>query len=206
MNTESAVFSGVLRCPECAEVLPGPWQEEEANWKSCPSCQKSVTIWTFPSLRRERQAGRSAIDAAGGEGTCFFHENKQAERACDRCGRFLCAVCDLPIGSRHLCPVCVRNREPGTEIAELVARRTSWPKVAILLGWIPLMPLLWVTWPLYLLTAPAAILVAILTWNQPSSLVHGRRRFSAYLGMAGGLLQMAALVGIFYILKNALHD
>src|SRR6478672_3276968 len=116
-----------VRCSSCSTLIAGPWMEGVENTRPCPQCLQELRISVFPPIYRhptgEGSAGEHAIE---GEATCFFHPEKRAERPCDRCGRFLCALCDLPVGSRHLCPVCLKAGNEEKALPELVSSRVSW--------------------------------------------------------------------------------
>ena len=86
---------------------------------------------------------------------------------CGRCGRFLCALCDLDIGGRHLCPACVADGPPLTTATtasgertaggELANERFLYDRMALTLAAAPLLFL----WPVTLFTAPVALFYAV---------------------------------------------
>lgn len=167
----------------------------------CPSCRSQLLARTFRALGELRPAAASlnGAQAQEGEAACFFHPQKRAERSCERCGRFICALCDMPIGARHVCPACLGSglAEGGREsakIPELVTRRVRWPLVALLVGALPLV-LGWMLWPLFVISGPTAIYLALYGWNKRGSLVYGRRRWQALLAILLGLGHLAAIAG-----------
>jgi len=83
---------------------------------------------------------------------------------------------------------------------ELVHRRTIWPQIVLLGGWGPV--LLCFFWPVYFITAPATIALAIWKWKAPGSLVHGRRRVTMIFGLLGALLQIGGLAAFFYFVSR----
>src|SRR3954470_7399428 len=136
MIAVSAPPPGQVSCSSCSAVLSGPWVEGEENTITCPRCREELRISVFPPLFTQSTPAESAGNRAmEGEATCFFHPEKRAERPCDRCGRFLCALCDLPLGARHLCPACLKSgAEQDAALPELVSRRVSWGRMALLLA------------------------------------------------------------------------
>lgn len=189
-----------LSCPRCRLALD-PASAAAAAEIACPSCRSALTVRIFPAFTNPPAAipatsGESAID---GEAACFFHAGKRAATTCDRCGRFLCALCDVPFGGRHLCPLCLDS----TKLPELIHRRVVWSHVAAIVGWLPL-PMCFV-WPVYFFTGPAAVFLALWKWNAPGSLVHGRRRGMAIAAIIGGLLQISAVVGFFAAMFWSIH-
>jgi hypothetical protein len=191
-----------LRCPKCllaidhASLLPGAPVD-------CPACRSQLSIALFPAFSRppETVSTASGEQALDGESVCFFHPEKRAAVACERCGRFLCALCDVPFGGRHLCPSCLDS----TKMPELIKRRWIGPQAAFLLGVGPFMLFFisFIMWPLLPVTGLAAIIVALWTWKKPGSLVRGRLRWMSILGLIGGTIQVAGVFIFVYYLFNA---
>lgn len=184
-----------VQCPQCRQALPGDHAGLGA-YERCPGCGSKLQVWRFPALRRppEDLSGQmGTLVALPGEASCFFHTEKRASVACERCGRFICTLCDLQVGARHLCPSCIGNGLESDKVPELVTRRLAWPSLALLLGWVP-MVLFFVMWPFFVATGPAAVFAGIWGWKKPGSVVRGPRRGAAILGIIGGLLQISILV------------
>ena len=97
---------------------------------------------------------------------------------CDRCGRFLCRLCDLDFGDgRHLCPECLRaGRAPGGML-ELVNERPVRDRVTLLLAllgalWALLVPVVNLGWGIFvallsLMPAAAALFLCARHWGDP---------------------------------------
>lgn len=187
-----------LSCPKCNLSLD-PASAASSAEVECAACRSGLTVRLYPAFTHPPEAvstatGEHAID---GEAACFFHPEKRASISCERCGRFLCALCDVPFGGRHLCPLCL----DATKVPELINRRVVWGHVAALIGLLPML-VLTICFPLWFLcfvTGPTAIILAIWKWNAPGSLVHGQRRGLALAGILGGLLQVGGIVGLIWL-------
>src|SRR5262249_43696258 len=134
--------------------------------------------------------------ATEGEAVCFFHPEKRAATSCERCGRFLCALCDVPFGGKHLCPTCL----DASKLPDLVNRRIVWSQMSLIVGFLPFLLGIFCSpfsFGIFLIGGPAAIILALWKWRQPGSVVHGQRHWMAILAIIGGLLQLAACVGVF---------
>lgn len=182
-----------LPCPKCAF----PMQDESfplGGWAQCPACSAELSATIFPALAKPPTGVTTASGerADEGEAVCFFHPEKRAAATCDRCGRFLCALCDVPFGGRHLCPSCLDSRK----LPELQNRRLIWSRLAFFVGIWPI--LLLCCYYLWIFTGPAAVIIALIGWNKPPSLVHGRMRGRLIVGLLAGLLQIALLVGLIW--------
>ena len=191
-----AVIPIAIACPKCSAPLPQELWNGMAL-RPCPACETPVLVQVFPALSRPIAQGRPAeIILIDGEASCFYHPGKRAVVPCAGCGRFLCAVCDVELNDRHLCPGCLETARKSRSLVELDRQRTLYDGAALVLALVPVL----LCWPASILTAPAAICVAILSFFRPGSLVE-RTRFRAYLAIALALMQLTvwtlALTGVF---------
>lgn len=200
---------GILLCDRCRLVLPAAMLDTPEP-VACPGCHAPLLTRVFPAFRRAPVAGRTAESVASDEDAgCFYHARKKAVVPCSRCGRFLCALCDLALDGRHLCPGCV---DAGRAAGDRDALRHGVPlrprvvhdRIALLLATVPLFPLFW---PFTLLTAPVALFLSIRYWHEParSPIPRGRGRLVvaallslAQLGLWGALFyDRLSLAGTF---------
>jgi len=162
----------MIGCPACMAPLPAA-AVGTPGFENCPDCRTPLRVRLFPAAFRPRETASGAV-AAPAEATCFFHETKRATVPCDGCGRFLCALCDLEVGSQHLCPQCAAKRLEDPAEDRFVRQRTLWDSAALALAVYP--PLL-CFYP-GILGAPAALFLAIRHWRSPGSLLpRTRARF-----------------------------
>jgi hypothetical protein len=207
MSADAPTSIRSIRCPQCATALAVESWNAGSALVSCPGCGSELGAQIFPVIAQAGPTYSSGERAAEGEAVCFFHPEKKAARTCDRCGRFLCELCDLPLGTRHLCPTCIGGGMGTEKLPELITRRVCWARVSLLLGTVPpVVALSIVLSPFLLVTGPGAIICGAYSWNKPGSLVRGRRRWEAALGMVLGLLQ-AGLVAwsILFVWKSTPH-
>lgn len=194
-----------LSCPKCHLALDPVFAQSGAE-VSCPACRSGITVRLFPAFTNppEGVSTASGERAVEGEAACFFHPEKRAAIACERCGRFLCTLCDVPFGGKHLCPLCLDT----AKLPDLITRRVVWGHAAGLLGLLPLLllPLCFPFWFLAFVTGPAAIIIALWKWNAPGSLVLGKRRGMAIAGIIGGVLQLAGIAGFIWFLIWAVRQ
>lgn len=160
------VCGGALRGETLNTGLPAP----------CPACGAQGVAWVFPALFRPVPAGVTGEDLSEvngeGEAACFFHARKRATVPCDRCGRFLCRLCDLDFGDgRHLCPECLRAGRAERAMPELVNGRPVRDWVALVLTflgalWVVFLPWLTLGWGVFvgllsLLPAAAGLFLGV---------------------------------------------
>ncbi len=188
-------MSPSLACPKCSE--PWPVQPAElAALSSCPACAKAVRVLAFPGLFRAATLTTAPTDhvLSEGEASCFYHPAKRATVPCAACGRFLCALCDVKLGDRNLCPGCVETGRTKGKLTELEPSRTLWDTSALILALVPLL----LCYPVTLLTAPAAIAVAIIGWKKPTSVIP-RGRWRLWLALILGSLQIISWIVLLIV-------
>ena len=198
MSTTSPVELGSLTCPACGAAL-GPDGLDDAQEATCPSCHVGLRGQVFRAWWTPTSLGAPSFERAmDGEAVCFFHPANRAALPCDSCGRFLCTVCDMPVGSRHLCPVCLSKGLGKEKLPEIIPRRFLWSRTSLLLGVFPILLAIFL-WPVLFVTGGTAMIVALVGWKRPGSLVFGRQRWGAIAGLVLGLIQVAGWVGIIML-------
>lgn len=171
---------GTVLCPSCGgDLVP---VETGTGWQSCPYCEKRLQIRAWPVVRRSANASAAMADQA----TCFFHPDKAFQSCCQRCGRFVCALCDLQLGAEHVCPTCFERGRADTGLdggkAEWRHRDVLYDSIALSLGWA------WIiVWPVIVAALPTAIFLHVKYGKAPRSYLiprTGWRFWMAYLGFA----------------------
>lgn len=182
--------AGTVVCPGCnGDVAP---IETAAGGQSCPFCQKRLYIRLWPAIRRNTNAAVAMAEQA----TCFFHPDKAFQACCQRCGRFVCALCDLQLGSEHVCPTCFErgrvNSGPSDSKAEWRHRDVLYDSISMTLGWS------WILfWPIIVAALPAAIVLHVKYRKAPRSYLvprSGWRFWMAYLGFIWLPMLLVALI------------
>jgi hypothetical protein len=173
--TSSAIEPAAVTCPHCSADIPA-----DSRWQSCPYCQKWLQIRVWPIVRQNT----NAVSAFSDQATCFFHPDKAFQACCQRCGRFVCALCDLQLGAEHVCPTCFeRGRtDSGAEAseAEWRYRDVLYDSIALTVGWG------WIlVWPVIVAALPAVIFLHVKYGKAPRSYLiprSGWRFWVAYVG------------------------
>lgn len=185
---------GTIACPNCGgRVLA---LETPTAWQSCPSCAKRLQIRTWASANRAANAAAAMPDQA----TCFFHPEKVFQACCRRCGRFVCALCDLQLGNEHVCPSCFErgraDSAAGGATAEWRHRDVLYDSIAAALGW--LWPLVW---PVVVVALPATIVLHVKYHKAPRSYLiprSGWRFWAAY----GGFVWIPLVIGSLVLIPR----
>lgn len=160
-------------CPKCREPLAGLEVMGDAGAGRCGACSTPLEVTLFPARRRGKRVVR-AEQSLEGDSTCYFHPTNHAAAICDSCGRYMCAVCEVPAeDGKKLCPPCVSAARKKTvrKADEIVV----YDQMALSAALVPML-----MWPATLLFAPFALGLVIYGWRKPRSLIRpGRWRFVA---------------------------
>ncbi len=183
-----------VTCTKCGYVL-NETAFNQPDWTDCPACHVPLRVEVFPALFKETAPAQSSqVLVTEGEAGCFYHPHKKAVLPCDACGRFLCALCDVELNGRHLCPACLETGRKKGHLTHLDNRRTLYDSLALTLTLVPLL-----FWPLTLITAPAALFIAIRFWNAESSVVR-RTKIRLVLAIFIALIQIVGWAILFWSL------
>jgi len=190
-------MSGVVACPKCKTPLPTS-ATPEVDLAPCIACGNAVQAFAFPALGRSLGVGSAGqAIVAEGEASCFYHPQKRSVVPCSACGRFLCALCDVNLDGQHLCPGCLESGQRKGKLQSIEHRRALYDNMA--LG-IALLPLLF--WPMTIVTAPIAIVCAILWRNRQSSILP-RSRVRFLLAIVFSLAQILIWAGAIFAMMRS---
>ena len=126
----------LIRCSKCSTAV-FPNNLNDALFEPCPSCQSLLAVDIFPAILKSPAAVVSQRNLIEGESSCFYHPEKTATMICQSCGRFLCALCDLEVEGRHICPRCFESGLSAHEIETAEPRRIMYDTVALALSTLP---------------------------------------------------------------------
>jgi len=154
-----------VSCTKCHAPIP-PGAYNTPDLVPCPSCHVPIKIEVYPAFFRGLRVGRPGETLTDDQASCFYHPQKKAVVPCDHCGRFLCALCDVEMGDKHLCPTCLGTGKKKGKIINLERHRVLYDSVA--LGFVLISGFLFWAAPI---TASIAIYLSIRHWNSPMSMI-----------------------------------
>lgn len=102
------------QCPRCSVALTADWIRTGAI--TCPYCSGAFEATAFnPPPRRQIVTTEVMTVGPDGANACANHTRNAATASCQRCGLFICALCDMDVGAGSYCPTCFeRVRTEGT--------------------------------------------------------------------------------------------
>lgn len=175
-------------CPHCARLLGA--ESRVTGTVTCPNCRARFEATAFNPPQRRMQIVEVAQSGPEGANACANHERNTAVTSCTRCGLYICALCDMNVGSGSYCPSCFdRVRTEGTLGAATTRFRDygSMARVSAVVGFLFM--------ALGLAFGPLAIYYARKGIKQANA--DGRPTVGIRIAMAFGILE--AIVGAAFV-------
>jgi len=153
-------------------------------------------VEAFPALFRGIERGRPGESIAlDDDASCFYHRGKKAVIPCESCGRFLCALCDVDFGGKHLCPPCIEMGGAQGQTDEFHSKYFYYDRLALILAIAPL-----IIFYFTIITAPAALYLAVRHWNTRMS-VAPRSKWRLVVAILFAGAEVAGwLFGLLYLI------
>jgi hypothetical protein len=181
-----------IACAACSWPVPRDlWNREEGV--RCRGCGNTVRVSAFPAIDRTTAGEVPEALHAETEAGCFYHPQSRAAKVCEECGRFLCALCDLEVEGRHICPRCFESGLSAHKIETAEPRRIMYDSIALALATLPFV----LIWPA-LIGAPWSLFIVLRRWNAPSSVVP-RTKIRFILAALFALAEIGLVVFVIYM-------
>jgi hypothetical protein len=185
-----------LLCPNCSEPLAislfVPGQSGQ-----CPACHAQVEAYIFPEFHRDPAPRPGFHLAEENEAVCFFHLRYRAKTPCDNCGRFLCDICAINVGSRQLCAECLSQLRKQKNETGLVLYAPLFDNTALFLVTAPLLTGIFSF--LTFFSAPVSLFLSFYYWpRQWTLLPRSRLRFAIAIFLSVLLISSWAFA-VYYI-------
>jgi hypothetical protein len=185
-----------IPCARCQAPLP-EWEVTSNQSAFCVSCNSHNEVYIFPAAFQSNVPAHPE-SALEGEAACFDHPGKRAVASCRQCGRFVCQLCAVEFSGEVWCPSCVATGVGAAKATTLEASRTLFDSIALAA---PLLSLL--VWPFTIVAGPGAMVLSILKWRAPLSVVR-RSRWRFVAAILIGLAETGGWTwGILYLMLRA---
>lgn len=116
-------------CPRCHARLTADWIH--SGTVICPDCNKPFEATAFrPPQRRLEVLSVAAALTPEGANACANHERNAAVTNCVRCGLFICALCNMDVGTGPHCPSCFDRLRADDALAPASTRYRDYASMA----------------------------------------------------------------------------
>jgi hypothetical protein len=194
MAAEARGF-GLAACAACSSPVPREfWNREEGV--RCQGCGQTVRLFAFPAVDRNLAGTAPELLHGETEASCFYHPQSRAAIVCAECGRFLCALCDLEVEGRHICPRCFESGVNEHKIQTAEPRRVMYDNMALALAILPAL----LIWPA-VIGAPWALVIVFTRWNKPASVVP-RTKFRFILAALFAIAELGFIAFMIYMMTQ----
>ncbi|MGA1865505.1 MAG: hypothetical protein ACMUHX_10625 [bacterium] len=172
-----------IRCPRCLAALTNDFFTDPSG-SICRNCGLIITGRLFPRFFNNNTEEKSSTEASSDyESSCFFHQKKLAVSHCSECGRFLCALCELNIEDRILCPICLEKLDQEKRLKTFTNQITFWDSITVSMAILPLL-----LWPLTIITAPLTLIYIWRHFKDNNNHIIPRKRWRFYIaGLFAGI-------------------
>lgn len=141
----SANYTGP-QCPYCSTPLDAA--AIHPGTIHCPSCMRTFEATAFQPREVRHQAVQVVTETPDGTAAaCANHAGNAAVTNCQRCGLFICALCEMNTGNGTFCPSCYQRARTetqqggGTRYRDYASMAVSGLVFSLLCWWIPVGPL-----------------------------------------------------------------
>jgi len=116
-------------CPRCRARLTADWIH--SGIVICPDCNKPFEATAFrPPQRRLEVVSVAAALTPERANACANHERNAAVTNCVRCGLFICALCNMDVGTGPHCPSCFDRLRADDALAPAATRYRDYASMA----------------------------------------------------------------------------
>jgi len=123
----SANYNGP-QCPHCSTPLDAP--AIHPGTIHCPSCMRTFEATPFQPRAVRHEAVPVVTETPDGvAAACANHAGNAAVTSCQRCGLFICALCEMNTGTGTFCPSCYERVR--TETLDSGARYRDYASMSI---------------------------------------------------------------------------
>ena len=116
-------------CPRCHARLTADWIQ--SGTIICPDCRKPFEATAFrPPQRRLEVVSVAASLTPEGANACANHAHNAAVTNCVRCGLFICALCNMDVGTGPHCPSCFDRLQADDALSPAATRYRDYASMA----------------------------------------------------------------------------
>lgn len=171
-------------CPFCNAVLTPTMVYTGSH--TCNKCGGQFEAVAFQPQSKKIRVQNVAAAGVAGASPCANHPGNASVANCERCGNFMCSLCNIDSDAMKLCPACFERLTQEGALSSSNNRIRNYSGIA---GSTAACGCL--VWPASFILGPLAIYCAVKALQQKREMGETEGRWHAYLAMLIGLCSMA---------------
>ncbi len=180
------------QCPHCNVALPE--EDIRSGQVSCRTCGKAFEATAFTPPEKRLRIIEVAVSGPEGANACATHARNAAVTSCERCGLFICALCEMNVGDGSFCPSCFERAQSDGSLHGVAGRIRDYASMARLSAVLGLLMVAILGIPLGVLT----VVYAVKAMRQRREV--GDPRGGMIVTMIFGILEILASVGFIALM------
>lgn len=124
-------------CPRCKKPLTLASTGDGLN--NCPNCGGEFEARVFRPRTRSLRVVQLAQSGPEGAGACANHPRNAAVTSCERCGIFICSLCELDVDAAKYCPACFERLAQEGSIPSARVRFRDYGSLAVFSSFVGLL-------------------------------------------------------------------
>jgi hypothetical protein len=116
------------QCPRCR--VPLILDTIRTGSSTCPYCSGAFEATMFNPPQRRDVTVQLATAGPDGANACANHAGNAAVTSCQRCGLFICSLCEIHVGAGSYCPDCFDRVRAEGSVQEVAAPTRDYAAMA----------------------------------------------------------------------------
>ena len=123
-----ATYQGPV-CPSCGADIG--YDAMTDGVQSCPKCSIAFEARVFHPPQRSARVLQLAQSGPEGASSCANHARNAAVASCERCGLFICSLCEIDVAGGKFCPSCFERMSKEGRVEGATTRFRDYGSLAI---------------------------------------------------------------------------
>ncbi|HKO01299.1 MAG TPA: hypothetical protein VJ032_06385 [Thermoanaerobaculia bacterium] len=116
-------------CPACGTAIDVASMQDGAQ--RCAKCHTNFDAHVFHPPQRSERVLQLAQSGPEGASSCANHARNAAVANCERCGLFICSLCEIKIEDGTFCPSCFDRLSTDGRLGAATTRFRAYGSLAI---------------------------------------------------------------------------
>ncbi|HEX7833648.1 MAG TPA: hypothetical protein VF787_28605 [Thermoanaerobaculia bacterium] len=116
------------QCPWCKIALAA--DDVRSGAITCGACRNTFEATAFSPPDKRARTIEVAVSGPEGANACANHARNAAVTSCERCGLFICSLCEMNVGDGAMCPSCFQRARADGSLHGVAGRIRDYAQMA----------------------------------------------------------------------------